>query len=62
MDRVGDLIQVLKKKDNHVAIINQLNKEQNSYTKTQLPAELENLQGKYVDRFHVGNKEAYQQD
>ena len=55
MDRVGDLINVLKKKDEHVAIVNQSNEEQKAYTKAQLPAELEDFKDEWAS-FDCRNK------
>ena len=43
MDHFGELTNIFKKKDEHVVIINQLDDDEKSFTKQQLPLELEDF-------------------
>ena len=48
MNRFGDLIQVLKKKDDSVAIVNHSNEDQKAFTRKQLPSDLDDFKEEWT--------------
>ena len=48
MNRFGDLISIVKKKDNSVAIVNHSNEDQKVFTREQLPADLDDFKEEWT--------------